>query len=96
MPKDFIVGGKTIPAGKYAFFTIPGEREWTLIINRNWNQHLASEYDEKEDIVRIKVKPKKVNHTERLQYFIDMESNSSGKISIAWEKRKVEMPFTFK
>jgi hypothetical protein len=96
MPKDFIVGGKTIPAGKYAFFTIPGEREWTLIINRNWNQHLASEYDEKEDIVRIKVKPKKVNHTERLQYFIDMESNSSGKVSIAWEKRKVEMPFTFK
>jgi len=67
-----------------------------LIINKNWNQHLASEYDEKEDIVRIKVKPKKVNHTERLQYFIDMESNSSGKVSIAWEKRKVEMPFTFK
>jgi len=96
MPKSFEIDGKKIPAGKYAFFTIPGENEWTLIINKNWNQHLASEYDEKEDIVRIKVKPKKVNHTERLQYFIDMENNSSGKISVAWEKRKVELPFTFK
>jgi hypothetical protein len=96
MPKDFIVDGKTITAGKYAFFTIPGEKEWTLIINKNWNQHLASEYDEKEDIVRLKVKPKKVNHTERLQYFIEMENKASGKISVAWEKRKIEMPFTFK
>ncbi|MEY3590135.1 MAG: hypothetical protein RLZZ466_655 [Bacteroidota bacterium] len=96
MPNDFIVAGNTIPAGKYAFFTIPGQKEWTLIINKNWSQHLASEYDEKEDIVRIKVKPKKVNHTERLQYFIEMESNSSGKISVAWEKIKLEMPFTLK
>jgi len=48
MPKSFEVGGKTIPSGKYAFFTIPGKNEWTLIINKNWKQHLASEYDEKE------------------------------------------------
>ena len=69
MPKDFVIAGKTIKAGKYA---------------------------EKEDIVRIKVKPKKVDHTERLQYFIEMENNVSGKISVSWEKRRVELPFTFK
>ena len=96
IPKPFEVGGKTIPAGKYAFFTIPGEKEWTLIINKNWNQHLASEYDEKEDIVRVKVKPKKVDHTERLQYFIEMGNKNDGKISMAWEKIKVELPFKLK
>lgn len=96
MPKDFIVDDKTITAGKYAFFTIPGEKEWTLIINKNWNQHLASEYDEKEDIVRIKVKPKKVDYTERLQYFIEMLNNKNGNISVAWEKIKVELPFKLK
>lgn len=93
MPQSFKVGGKTIPAGKYAFFTIPGEKEWTLIINKNWKQHLASEYDEKDDIVRIKVKPKKGDHTERLQYFIEMTNPTEGKISMAWEKIKVELPF---
>ena len=68
--KPFVVGGKELPAGKYAFFTIPGKNEWIVIINKQWKQHLATEYDEKEDVVRIKVKPKKNIHTERLQYFI--------------------------
>lgn len=96
MPKAFVVNGKEIPAGKYAFFTIPGKNEWILIINKNWKQHLATEYDEKDDVLRIRVKPKKNNHTERLQYFIDPVNNNTGKIAVAWEKIKVEFPFTFK
>ena len=96
MPKAFVVNGKEIPAGKYAFFTIPGEKEWVLIINRNWKQHLATEYDEKEDVVRIKVKPKTVNHTERLQYFIETGKGNGGKIAVAWEKIRVEFLFVLK
>lgn len=96
MPKAFIVNGKEIPAGKYAFFSIPGETEWILIINRHWKQHLATEYDEKEDVVRIKVKPKTVNHTERLQYFIETGKGNGGKVAVAWEKIRVEFPFDFK
>jgi hypothetical protein len=95
MPKPFTVNGIEIPAGKYALFTIPGEKEWTLIINKNWKQHLATAYDEKDDIIRIKVKPKKVNHTERLQYFIETGKNDSGKIAVAWEKIRVEFDFKF-
>lgn len=95
IPKAFVVNGKEIPAGKYAFFTIPGEKEWTLIINKNWKQHLTTEYDEKEDIVRLKIKPVKVDHTERLQYFIEIKNNT-GKIGVAWEKLKVEFPFFLK
>ena len=90
MPKAFVVDGKEIPAGKYAFFTIPGKKEWTLIINKNWKQHLATEYDEKEDVVRIKVKPKKNNHTERLQYFIQTAKDDIVKIVVAWEQLKIE------
>jgi hypothetical protein len=96
MPKAFIVGGKEIPAGKYAFFTIPGKKEWTVIINKNWEQHLASEYDEKEDIVRVKVKPKKNDHTERLQYFIEVKQDKQGVMTMTWEKIKVEFPFIIK
>lgn len=96
IPKAFIVNGKEIPAGKYALFTIPGKKEWTVIINKNWNQHLAMEYDEKEDVVRIKVNRKKNTHTERLQYFIERKNNSAGKIAVAWEKTKIEFPFIIK
>lgn len=93
---SIIVGSKEIPKGKYAIFTIPGKNEWTIIINKQWKQHLASEYDEKEDVVRLKVKPKENAHTERLQYFIDYPGNGNGKISIAWEKLKIEFPFSIK
>lgn len=92
----FVVGGKEIPAGKYAIFTIPAKSEWILIINKNWEQHLASEYDEKEDVVRLKIKPKKNLHTERLQYFIDVKKNNAGVIAMAWEKVKIEFPFIIK
>lgn len=90
MPRTFIVNGKEIPAGKYAFFTIPGKNEWTIIINKQWKQHLATEYDEKEDVIRLKVKPGKNAHTERLQYFIENTKDNNVKITVAWEQVKIE------
>jgi hypothetical protein len=93
MPKPFVVDGKEIPAGKYALFTIPRESDWVVILNRNWRQHLASEYDEKEDIVRVVVKPRRIDHLERLQYFIETNGRSSGTLSVAWEKVRIDLPF---
>lgn len=91
---DILINKQRIQAGKYALFTIPGESEWTVILNKNYQQHLASEYDEKDDVVRVKVKPQPVDHLERLQYFIEPVSGKEGKIAIAWEKVKVSVPVT--
>ena len=95
--KDFIVAGTSITKGKYAIFTIPGKDEWTIIINKNWNQHLTDDYLQKEDIVRIKVKPLKQNKiTERLQYFIEDGKNGNGKIAMAWELLRIKFNLTVK
>lgn len=96
MPRAFLVDGKEIPAGKYAFFTIPGEKKWTLIINKHWKQHLADEYDEKDDVLRVSVLPQTTAHTERLQYFVEMSNSKTGRIAVAWGMVKVELPFMFK
>lgn len=95
--KDFIVGGTSISKGKYALFTIPGKDEWTIIINKNWNQHLTDDYLQKEDVVRIKVKSMQQNKiTERLQYFIEDDKNGNGKIAIAWELLRIEFNLIIK
>lgn len=94
--RPVVVNGKDIPAGKYAFFTIPGKTEWIIIINKQWKQHLATEYDEKEDVVRLKVKPIKNAHTERLQYFIEKAGDKKTIISVAWEKLKVSFVMSVK
>ena len=88
--KDFKVGDKVIPAGKYAIFTIPGKEEWTVIINKNWNQHQADNYSEAEDMVRFKVKPKTTEEiAERLKYEIDQTGENAANIIISWEKLRV-------
>jgi len=94
--KPIIVNNKEIPAGKYAFFTIPGKTEWTVIINKQWKQHLATEYDEKEDVVRLKIKPAKNVHTERLQYFIKDIKGNKAKIAVAWEKLMISFDLFIK
>lgn len=94
--RPFVVEGKEIPAGKYALFTIPGKKEWTVIINTKWQQHLATEYDQKEDVIRIKVKPVKHALTERLQYYIEPGKNNTGRIAVAWEKLRIEFPIMIK
>lgn len=91
--KPFKIEGKTIPAGKYALFTIPGENEWTVIINKNWQQHLTDDYNIKDDLVRVEVKPITKDSTlERLQYFITSSGNNKGTIAMEWEKVRIEFP----
>ncbi len=87
------IGGVNIAPGKYALFTIPGKEEWTIIVNKNWDQHLADDYDQKLDIVRVKVKPEmEESHQERLRYVIEPESDNKGEIAIYWEKLEVSLP----
>lgn len=89
------IGGVTIASGKYALFTIPGKDEWTIIINKNWDQHLADDYDPKQDIVRVKVKPETEDvHQERLRYVIEQEGADQGEIVIYWGKLEISLPIS--
>lgn len=96
LPVPVKIQDKEIPAGKYALFSIPGKKEWTIILNRNWNQHLASEYDSAEDVIRFQVRPRKNAFKERLQYTLSLQpEKTAGLIRWEWEKWKWEFPFTW-
>lgn len=92
-----IINGKEIPAGKYAFFTIPSQKDWTIILNKNWEQHLTDKYDAKEDILRWQVKPDTLSFVqERLRYTIDQMGEYKGRIDLTWEKLRITIPFEVK
>ena len=94
---DLEIDGKKLKAGKYGFFTIPSKEEWTIILNSNWNQHGKDEYDEKDDVLRFKVKPIIADSLkEHLEYNIKKISDTEGEITLAWEKVKVVIPFKVK
>jgi hypothetical protein len=91
--KDFRMGGKTIPAGKYGLFTIPGREQWTIIVNKKWNQHQADQYTESEDVVRLKVKPQATaENVERLKYEINQKGDRTADITMSWEKLRIGFP----
>jgi len=83
--KDVTVEGKNLPVGKYAFFTIPGEKEWTIIFNKVPDQWGAFKYDQSQDALRVMAKPRKTAaFTERLVY----EVTDKG-IVLRWENMEV-------
>ena len=95
--KDLSIDGKELKAGKYGFFVIPNQKEWTIIFNTNWNQHGKDDYDEKDDLLRFNVIPKiSEDIQEHLEYKVMKISDASGTISLRWEKVVVEFPFEVK
>jgi len=49
--------GKTVPAGKYVLFTIPGKDEWTVILYGDVDVPNAAAYDSGNDVARLAIKP---------------------------------------
>lgn len=84
--RDVKIEGKTLPAGKYSIYSIPGEKEWTLIFNKTWNQW-GTIYKAEEDVLRVTVKPGKTDKfTEMMTFNID----KGGKVSLAWAETQVD------
>lgn len=78
--KDVTVEGKTLPAGKYGLYSIPGENEWVIIFNKTWKQW-GTNYKETDDALRVTVKPaKSAAATEKMTFTID----KSGKVTLLW------------
>ena len=85
--KDVTINGQSLPAGKYALFTIPEKGEWTVIFNKNAEQWGAYDYKESQDALRIKVKPEK---TSQLQEQLSFGVGDDGKVSFSWEHQSIE------
>jgi len=94
LTEAMIIGDKTINAGKYALFTIPGEKEWTIIINADTTLHGAFGYDSKKDIHLFKVQPIRTDKF-REAFTIDVnEITRTGEaiLSLTWENTLVKIP----
>lgn len=90
--RDVKIDGKTIPAGSYSFFTIPGKTKWTLILNRDANQPgIGTNYKQELDILRVSAKPYAVPMHERLAYQIVDFTDNRATLALEWERIWVGM-----
>ena len=85
-----------LPKGTYALYTIPGEKEWTIIFYKNttfWGVPDAKSFKEEDVAARFKVPVKTI--AEKVETFtinIGNLTNSSADMELVWENTKVVIP----
>ena len=83
---DLMIGSLHVPKGTYTLYTIPGEKEWTLIVNKQTGQS-GGTYDDTQDLGRAKMKVAAVKDT--------VETFNIGvgdTLSFTWENTKAWTP----
>ncbi|MFH6602122.1 DUF2911 domain-containing protein [Maribacter algicola] len=90
--KDINFGGKDVNAGTYSLFTIPGEKEWTVVLNKNLNQWGAYSYDESADVVRVSA-TKTMDGSSLEEFSIAYKEIDGGvDLVMGWDKTRVSVP----
>ncbi|TRZ42730.1 DUF2911 domain-containing protein [Robertkochia solimangrovi] len=88
------IGGKAVPAGTYSLFTIPGEKEWTIIINKDLDVWGAFSYNEANDVLRFNV-PSGSGDKSLEAFSIAFEPAENGaNMLLGWDKLRVAVPIT--
>jgi hypothetical protein len=89
------VNGTELPTGTYALYTIPGEKEWTIIFYKNTNfwGTPGKEFSENDVAAKFMVKPLALKDAvESLTFDITNLKSSSADIELTWEMTKVVIP----
>lgn len=88
------IGGKELPAGSYALFSVPGPKEWTVIFNSVTGEWGAYSYKKENDALRVTTKP--VTLSQPVETFtIDINDirTESATLNLIWEKTRVPVRF---
>ncbi|MCR8558047.1 DUF2911 domain-containing protein [Mucilaginibacter sp. BJC16-A38] len=92
---DVSLEGHKVPAGEYGLFSIPGEKQWTIILSKNAKQWGAYSYKESEDFLRFTVTPEKT--AKPVETFTIQFANiypTSGEMQLMWQNTAVTIHLT--
>ncbi|HWX19786.1 MAG TPA: DUF2911 domain-containing protein [Candidatus Binatia bacterium] len=86
---DVKLNGKQVPAGKYALYTIPGEEDWTIILQTNLTAG-ALNYNQKDDFVRLQTKSVNLGaHVETFTMDFTDVRDDSATLYLIWDQTYV-------
>ncbi len=89
---DVKIEGQILPKGRYGLFIAYDTTESTIIFSKRADSWGSFYYDEKEDVLRVKVKPQAIEKSvELLKYEFSNQAPDSAVIALSWEK--LSIPF---
>lgn len=91
---DIRMGNLKVPRGEYSIWTLPNEKEWTVIINKETGQfHLN--YNAGLDLGRTKMNLKTMPEAvETFRVELRDDGGNKGTLALIWEKTEASIPFT--
>lgn len=90
---DFKVGTVTVKAGSYAIFMIPGDKQWSFILNSDTNA--GQKHDPKKDVAQLVVTPETLSSPrERMTYIFSDSTDDKTHLDLEWELVRVRVPIT--
>ena len=82
---DLMIGDARVPAGSYTLYSIPNEKEWTLIINKQTGQW-GTKYDESQDLARVPLKVSSLSSPqEKMTISFEKVHGGDAEMHIRWE-----------
>lgn len=89
--KDITAVDFNVPGGTYSLFTIPGEKTWTVIINKDENASMGS-YKKENDLIRFDVPTATCGMRERMAFSVENFDDNNAEIVLEWETTRIVIP----
>ncbi|MDQ0106391.1 tetratricopeptide (TPR) repeat protein [Chitinophaga terrae (ex Kim and Jung 2007)] len=93
--EDISFGGTPVKAGTYGLLTIPGAKQWTVILTKSLDVTSPAAYKPENDVARVQVKPVALPFSQE-SFFIGFDNvkSNSVELDIIWDKTKVPVNIT--
>ena len=89
---DLLVGGVVVPRGSYSLYTLPSQRQWRLIINKEVGQQ-GTQYDRALDLARIPLKRESLKSpVEQFTIALDRTEKGACLLRLEWEFTSLSVP----
>lgn len=85
---DVMIEGESLSAGTYSLYTIPGEDQWTIIIN-NVAEQWGTNYDQSEDALRVTVSPESAPQREMMTFLFEEVTADKATCVLHWNETRV-------
>ena len=90
--ENCVFGGAKIKKGSYSLFTIPGKKEWTVVLNENTELWGVGEYDKEKQVCSIVAKVIETkDFTESFTIDFGNFKSFSAIMSLKWANTKIDI-----
>jgi len=89
---DVMINKIPVAAGKYSIFTIPSEKSWIVILNRNADLSGTNGYEKGQDVLRTDVAVKMGGMFESFTVEFENLTADGAHLALKWENQMVAIP----